>query len=124
VIVVVATMLIASHYWSGITPNGRILIVGGAGMALLAGGLAVPARLADVGVRLRSILWLASTAATGGFLGLLGSEVLGLTDADLALMIAFGTAVLGAVLVEPAPRHCPADRPDGRPDGDGGGCHC
>jgi len=98
VIVVVATMLIAAQYWSDITVGWRLVIVGAAAAAMLAGGLAVPARLEDVGVRLRSVLWLASTGAVAGFLGLLGSEVFDLTESDLALMTMAGTAVLAMTL--------------------------
>lgn len=98
VIVVVATMLIAAWYWTDITTAGRLVIVGVAAAALLAVGFAVPDRIGDVGVRLRSILWLASTVAVAGFLGILGSELLDLGGNDVALLTTAGTATFATAL--------------------------
>jgi Predicted membrane protein (DUF2157) len=98
VIVAVATILIAAQYWSDLTVSARLLIVGGAALALISAGLAVPPQLGDIGVRLRSVLWLTSTGAAAGFLVLLGSEVFDLTEADLALLVTAGTAVLSGIL--------------------------
>jgi hypothetical protein len=98
VIVAVATMLIAARYWGDVPNTVRLLVVGVAAAALLAGGFALPDRLGEVGVRLRAVLWLASTAAASGFLAVLGNDVLTMADADAVLLIAVGTTVFAAWL--------------------------
>lgn len=98
VVVVVSTILIANLYWSGLSTAGRLTVVAAAAAALLGGGLAVPRRLGDVGVRLRSVLWLTGTVAAAGFLALLGADALDLSGADTAVLTTTGTAAVGAVL--------------------------
>jgi len=98
VIVVTATMLILARYWSDLASGWRLTFAGGAALALLAGGAAVPARLAEVGARLRAVLWLGSTAAAAGFLAVLAVDVLDLSDDDVFLLIASGTAVYATAL--------------------------
>jgi hypothetical protein len=93
VIVVVATMLIVARYWSDLASGWRLTFAGGAALILLAGGAAVPARMAEVGARLRALLWLASTAACAGFLAVLAVDILDLSEVDIFLLIASGTAV-------------------------------
>ncbi|MGH3464878.1 MAG: hypothetical protein ACRDP9_25710 [Kribbellaceae bacterium] len=60
-LIVVASVLLASEYWSGLTTAGHLLLVGTAGIGLLLGGIAVPERL---GCRRR-------TAARSALAGLL-----------------------------------------------------
>jgi hypothetical protein len=98
VVMLVSTILIADLYWGELTTATRVAVVGAAAAALLAGGLAVPGRLGDVGLRLRSVLWLTATAAFAGFLGVLGSQALDLSGPDTAVLTTAGTAVLAAVL--------------------------
>lgn len=97
VVVMVGTILIANLYWDELDVTTRVTVMGIAAALLCAGGLAVPSGLGDVGVRLRSVLWLASTVAFGGFLGLLGAGVLDLSGADTAVLTTSGTAVVAAV---------------------------
>jgi hypothetical protein len=93
VIMVVASFLIASMYWDEIGTTGRLSLVGAAAAVLLAAGFAIPDRLDDVGVRLRSVLWLGATGAFAGFAGLLGADVLDVTGTDLFLLVSSAVAV-------------------------------
>ena len=93
VIILVASVLIAALYWGQVGTTARLVIVGGAAAALLAAGFAIPARLQDVGIRLRSVLWLLSTGAFAGFMGLLGADALNLAGKDAFLLISAGSAV-------------------------------
>jgi len=98
VIALVATMLITARYWEQISTTGRLVLVGGTALVLVAAGRAIPGRAGGVGDRLRSVLWLAATAALAGFLGLLGNDVLDLADLDVLLMTSAGTSVAAGVL--------------------------
>ena len=93
VIIVVASILVASLYWDQVTTTARLVIIGTVASLLLAAGFAVPERLEDVGVRLRSVLLLLSTGALAGFLGVLGAEALDMSDQDVFLLISAGVAV-------------------------------
>ncbi|MFI5623642.1 DUF2157 domain-containing protein [Nocardioides sp. NPDC051685] len=92
VIIVVASILIASLYWDQVGTTARLVIVGGVAAVLLAAGFAIPQRIGDVGLRLRSVLWLASTGAFAGFLGLLGGDALDLAGEHVFLMVSAGVA--------------------------------
>ena len=98
VVVLVSAILIANLYWSDLSIESRIAIVGATAAVLLAGGFAVPRRLDDVGRRLRSVLWLTATAAFTGFVGMVGTELLDLSGDDAALMTTSGAAALAIVL--------------------------
>jgi hypothetical protein len=104
-IVVVATILIADRFWADLSDTTRLVLLGAAALLLLAGGLAVPARLEDIGTRLRSVVWVVSTGAVAGFLGLWGSQFADLHGSDLALMVTGVTAAYAAALfaLRPAP---------------------
>ena len=92
VIILAASMLISAQYWDELSTLGRLLLLGGASAVLLAAGAAAPGRLAEVGDRLRAVLWLASVAAGSGFLAVLAVETFDLHGADVAVLIAAGTA--------------------------------
>jgi len=92
VIILVASILIASLYWDQVGAAARLVIVGGVAAVLLAAGFAIPQRIGDVGLRLRSVLWLASTGAFAGFLGLLGADALDLAGEHVFLMVSAGVA--------------------------------
>src|SRR5690242_16641306 len=64
VLIVVATVLLASQYWRDLSVGGHLAVVGAAAVALFGCGLAVPARLGAPGTRLHAVLWTATTAAT------------------------------------------------------------
>jgi hypothetical protein len=107
VIIVVASILIASLYWDQVGATTRLVLVGGVAALLLAAGFAIPQRIGDVGLRLRSVLWLASTGALAGFLGLLGTDALDLADDHVFLVVSAGVAayatglwLLGRTLVQ------------------------
>jgi hypothetical protein len=91
-VVVVGAALIAAQFWSDMAAAVRIAVVAAAsGVLLLAGSLAH----GDVGgapARLRAVLFLASTAATAGALGLLANDVLGLAASDSFVLVSAGTA--------------------------------
>lgn len=92
VIILVASILIASLYWDQVGTTLRLVIVGGVAGVLLAAGFAVPERLEEVGLRLHSALWLLSTAAVAGFLGLLGADALDWAAKDVFLLTSSGVA--------------------------------
>lgn len=98
VIILVASTLIASLYWDQVTTTARLVIIGGVTAVLLAVGFAIPQRLDDVGVRLRSVLWLLSTGAFAGFLGLLGADALDLAGQETFLLVSAGLAAFSAGL--------------------------
>lgn len=97
-IVVAASMLIAAHYWGDLASGWRLTVLGVATLALLVGGAAVPSGLADVGDRLRAVLWLGSTGAGAGFLAVLGVDLLDFHGDDIAVLIASGTTAYAAML--------------------------
>ena len=98
VIILVASILIASLYWDQADTAARLVIVGGVAAVLLAAGFAIPERLEDVGIRLRSALWLFSSVAFAGFLGLLGADALNMADKDVFLLTSAGVAAYAAGL--------------------------
>jgi hypothetical protein len=65
---------------------------------MLATGFAVPESLDDVGIRLRSGLWLLSTGAFAGFLGLVGADALNMAGKDVFLLVSAGVAVYASGL--------------------------
>ena len=93
VIILVASILVASLYWDQVTTTARLLILGSVAGLLLAAGFSVPERLEDVGARLRSVLLLLSTGALAGFLGVLGADPLDMADQDVFLLISAGVTV-------------------------------
>jgi len=97
-VVLVGAMLIGAQYWADLGTSTRLLIVAATAVVLLAAGFAVPARTGAVPRRLRSILWLLSTAAGSAFWALLGHEALEWAAKDTALLTGLATAVYAAVL--------------------------
>jgi hypothetical protein len=98
VLVVVASLLLASKYWDELSTVGHLVVVGAAAVTLLLAGFAVPQRLGPAGLRMHAVLWLGGTVCTAGFLSLFGDEVLGWYEEDLALLVFAGTTVLAAML--------------------------
>ena len=97
-IVVVATVLIANRYWADLTSTVRLSLLGAAALLLLVGGWLVPERLGDVGTRMRSVVWVVSTGAVAGFLGVLGGQVADVHGSHLALIVTGGTAAYALAL--------------------------
>jgi uncharacterized membrane protein len=104
-IVLVGTMSLVAQLWDEISTAVRLALVCAAAVGLLASGFAVPTRLRDVGTRLTAVLWLAATAATFGFLRVLGSEVMDLAGQDLVLLTSCGTSLVAVALwsIRPTP---------------------
>jgi hypothetical protein len=96
VIVVASSLLIGARYWEDIGTGWRLAALGCAALGLLLGG--VPARTAIVGGRLRSVFWLASTAAFAGFLTVLALDGLGVASRDAFVVVAAGTGVYAIAL--------------------------
>ena len=97
-IVVVATVLIAGQYWEDLSDTTRMSLLCAAALVLLVGGAVVPDRLEEVGARMRSVVWVVSTGALAGFLGVWASQVADWHDQDLALLVTAGTAAYAAAL--------------------------
>lgn len=98
VLVLVAAMLLGFQFWDELGRSARLALVGGATVALFLGGLVVPASSSEAAIRLRSALWLASTAATAGFLALLVNDVLDLPGDRAAVLVSSGTSVVAVLL--------------------------
>ncbi|TCM50573.1 HAD family hydrolase [Kribbella sp. VKM Ac-2568] len=97
VVVLVGAGLIAARYWPDLHETTRLGIAGVAAAVLLCAALAVPTDK-PAGRRMRTVIWLLSTAAASLFFGLLGGEVLGWRAIDTTLLIGVGTALYSAAL--------------------------
>lgn len=97
VIVLVAAGLIGARYWQPLGYGGQLGLLGGAAAVLLLAGLAVPASRGPAYCRLRSVLWVLSTAAAAVFLALLADRVLHLDGEAVTLVAASGATALAAV---------------------------
>lgn len=102
-LVVIATLLLAGRYWGDLPTAGRVTLVGAGAAVLMTVGALLPAAPGTAGARLRSAVWLLSTAATAGFLALVADQVLDLTGADAGLLVTAGTAGQAAVLWRASP---------------------
>lgn len=98
VIIVVALGLVVGSLWDELSVGVRLTLVGVVTLLLLVAGALIPVRLGATGARLRSVLWLASSAALAGFLALGGSEWAGWANETQATFVALGTALYSAVL--------------------------
>ncbi|WP_168929309.1 DUF2157 domain-containing protein [Nocardioides sp. GY 10113] len=98
VIVLVGAIMVGALYWDELSTAARLALIGTAAGGLVAGGLLVPARLGEAGDRLRSVLWLASTGAFAGFMGVAAVDVLDLDDSAVGLAVAGTTAVWAGAL--------------------------
>lgn len=98
VLILVASATMTGRYWGNLPAGGRIAVAGAAAALLLTAGGAVPRSLGGVGVRLRGVLWLASSAAVAGLLALVGSEGFVWRDESIAFLASSGTALYSVVL--------------------------
>lgn len=96
-VIVAATLLMAAEYWGELSLGARLTTLGLASVVLAAVGLLVPGR-SGAGSRLRSVLWLGSTAAVAGFLGVLGTDGLNLREEDTAVLATGGAAMTALLL--------------------------
>ncbi|MER6970898.1 DUF2157 domain-containing protein [Nocardioides sp. NPDC000445] len=97
-IVLVGSVLIGSWYWDDLGTAPRLAVLIGAAGLLLSAGAIVPAPRGGAGEQLRSVLWLISTGAVAGALGVLATDVLETSEADTFLLVAGGTACYAAAL--------------------------
>jgi hypothetical protein len=97
-IVLVGSVLIGSWYWDDLATASRLGVLVGAALLLLSSGAVVPASMGAAGTRLRSVLWLISTGAGAGALGVLAADVLKTSDANSFLFVAGGTAAYTTAL--------------------------
>lgn len=97
-IVLVGSGLIGSWYWDDLGAAGRLGALVGATVLLVAAGAVVPVTMGVAGARLRSVLWLISTGAAAGSLGVLAADVVEPSDADTFLLVSGGTAVYATTL--------------------------
>jgi len=98
VIMLVGAGLLVGMYWADLSVALRLALVGGAAVALVVAGAAVPDRFGAPAGRLRSALWALGVAATGAFFTILSVDVLDRTDEDALIVLAPPTAILAAVL--------------------------
>ncbi|TCC24762.1 hypothetical protein [Kribbella speibonae] len=96
VIVLVAAGLISARYWSALGTTGQLAVGGAAAALLLAGGMVT--NPSAPGVRLRSVLWLLSTAGTGAFLALFADVVLDFDGSAIGALAGGGASALASVL--------------------------
>lgn len=94
VLALVGLVLLLSRVWDDLAPAARIGLAGGVSLALLAAGAAVPEARHPALARLRSFLWLLSTATAGLCAGVVAVDVFDASD-DLVT----ASAVAGAVAV-------------------------
>lgn len=98
VIILVALGLVVGNMWDKMSVGVRLALVGVVTVLLLVAGTLIPSRLGATGARLRSVLWLASSAALAALLGLGASEWSSWRDEGVVTLAALGTALYSAVL--------------------------
>jgi hypothetical protein len=104
VLIFAAAVMLVAQFWADLSLAARLVLVGLAAVLLVGAGLAVPARaISGPGRRLRAMLWLLATAATGAFLALLADEGLGWTGESVAMLAGSGAAVLALWLWRRSP---------------------
>jgi len=91
---IVGLVLLVSRFWEDMAMTGRLALSGGGAGALVAAGALIHAELDPAFERLRAFVWLASSAATGLFAGVIAAD--GFEVSRMAVAAACG----GAVAVE------------------------
>ncbi len=98
VIILVAMGLVTGSVWDQLPLGVRLSVFGVLTVLLVVAGALIPSRLGASGARLRSVLWLASSAALAALLGLGTSELASWTGETEVMVTALGTAIYSAVL--------------------------
>ena len=98
VIMLVGAVLLVNLYWADLPTAVRLLLMGATAVALVLAGLAVPDRLGEAAMRLRSVLWALAVAATTTFMVVLSGDVLGRQDEASQIVVGPCTAVVAGVL--------------------------
>ncbi|MFI0434043.1 MAG: DUF2157 domain-containing protein [Candidatus Nanopelagicales bacterium] len=94
-LVAVAVGLVVSSYWSNLADGWRAAILVGLCLALGGAGFAVPQR-AGAGIRLRSVLWLASTGAAAASAAFILGELVDVSDRWIEVEVTGLTLVVAA----------------------------
>jgi hypothetical protein len=98
VIIVTAALLIAGRHWNDLTTGWRVGVVGLTAVALLAAGTAAPGAHGGAAGRIRAVLWLGSTAALAGMVGIVAQDALGLDGTDVTVMVACAASTYAVAL--------------------------
>jgi len=95
-LVVVAGLYLAGELWPDIPTGAALALAAVACAALGAAGVALSTPGSPPARRLRSVLWLLSTASLAAFMGILGNQVWQLSPAGTTMAAAAAAGVYGA----------------------------
>jgi hypothetical protein len=99
VVVVVGCGVLAGLYWSELGHVAQVALLMSAAAALVAAGFAVSPRIGGAAVRLRSVLWVAATAAWAGAVGVWATAMAPWWVQDhVGVLVTAGATVLAAAL--------------------------
>jgi len=96
-LVIVAGLYLAGELWRNIPVSAELALAAVACAALGAAGAALGTSGSPPARRLRSVLWLMSTASLAAFAGILGDQVAHLSPAGTTMVAAAAAGVYGAV---------------------------
>jgi len=95
-LVIVAGTYLAGELWRNIPTGAALALAAVASVALGAAGAALRTPGSPPARRLRSVLWLLSTASLAAFMGILGNQVWQLSPAGTTMVAAAAAGVYGA----------------------------
>jgi hypothetical protein len=95
-LVIVAGTYLAGELWRNIPTGAALALAAVASVALGAAGVALRTPGSPPARRLRSVLWLLSTASLAAFMGILGNQVWQLSPAGTTMAAAAAAGVYGA----------------------------
>jgi len=96
---IIGLVLLVAQYWSDMATAGRLALSGAGAIVLLGGGALVRERADPALARLRWFLWLASTAATALFAGVLTADGIGADSTEAIVLACGGTVALQSGLL-------------------------
>lgn len=98
VLALLGAAFLVGRAWKSIGQSGRLGILGGVALLLLVVGLALRNEADPILWRLRAFVWSLSTAATGGFAGVLAVDTFHWRGERVVITVASSIAALSAVL--------------------------
>lgn len=98
IIMLVGATILTSFYWQDLPLAARLLLLGATALALVVAGVAVPDRLGDAALRLRSVLWALAVAASITFLVVFTNDVLEREDEASLIVVGPCAALVAGVL--------------------------
>ncbi|HZD02033.1 MAG TPA: hypothetical protein VFA46_18125 [Actinomycetes bacterium] len=104
VLAMIGAMLLAARFWPDLATWTRLLVLTLVALALLATGAVLQERVSPAMRRLRSVLWLLSSAALAFAAGLFAADVLDLEGERVALLVGLTTGAYTAALWRLRPR--------------------